>query len=144
MIVPEVRYVRLEWMLSSMLIFLFYQSFGILHAMNPDPYRGLFGNDATKYSADLQDLILSATSGCVAGFMAETIQGVGGATPLVQGYLPAAYKVIHAVMVQGYLPAAYKVIHAVMVISVYMVRGASGHCATWISLGMNDDACTAQ
>lgn len=70
------------------------QSFGILHAMNPDPYRGLFGNDATKYSADLQDLILSATSGRVAGFMAETIQGVGGATPLVQGYLPAAYKII--------------------------------------------------
>ena len=68
------------------------QSFGILHAMNPDPYRGAFGPDGSKYASDLSDLIMTATSGRVAGFMAETIQGVGGATPLADGYLPAAYK----------------------------------------------------
>lgn len=69
------------------------QSFGILHAMNPDPYRGAFGNDGSKYAADLKDLIMTASSGLVAGFMAETIQGVGGALPLASGYLPEAYKV---------------------------------------------------
>ncbi len=30
----------------------------------------------------------------VAAFIAETIQGVGGATPLAPGYLPAVYKSI--------------------------------------------------
>ncbi len=69
------------------------QSFGILHAMNPDPYRGAFGADGLKYAADLQDMVLTATSGRVAGFMAETIQGVGGTTALAPGYLPEAYKV---------------------------------------------------
>jgi 4-aminobutyrate aminotransferase-like enzyme len=29
----------------------------------------------------------------IAGFMAETIQGVGGATTLADGYLPEVYKV---------------------------------------------------
>jgi 4-aminobutyrate aminotransferase-like enzyme len=29
----------------------------------------------------------------VAGFMSETIQGVGGAVPLADGYLPEVYKV---------------------------------------------------
>jgi alanine-glyoxylate transaminase/(R)-3-amino-2-methylpropionate-pyruvate transaminase len=39
------------------------------------------------------DLIAGATSGQVAGFIAETIQGVGGAVQLADGYLPAVYKV---------------------------------------------------
>ncbi len=33
------------------------------------------------------------TSGRVAAFFSETIQGVGGAVPLADGYLPAVYKV---------------------------------------------------
>ena len=61
--------------------------------MNPDPYRGAFGGDGLKYAADLRDQIMTATSGRVAGFMAETIQGVGGTTVLADGYLPEAYKV---------------------------------------------------
>eukprot|EP00878_Enallax_costatus_P002757 GHUV01002947.1.p1 GENE.GHUV01002947.1~~GHUV01002947.1.p1 ORF type:complete len:342 (+),score=70.53 GHUV01002947.1:232-1257(+) len=69
------------------------QGFGVRHAMNPDPYRGPFGNDGKRYAADLADLIAGGTSGQVAGFIAETIQGVGGATPLADGYLPEAYKV---------------------------------------------------
>jgi alanine-glyoxylate transaminase / (R)-3-amino-2-methylpropionate-pyruvate transaminase len=63
------------------------------HALNPDPYRGVFGDDAAAYAADVGDLIRSATSGRVAGFFAETIQGVGGAVALADGYLPAVYKV---------------------------------------------------
>ncbi|KAL6765778.1 alanine-glyoxylate transaminase [Haematococcus lacustris] len=72
------------------------QGFGIHHALNPDPYRGVFGNDGPAYARDVQDLIQSATSGKVAGFMAETIQGVGGATPLAAGYLPEVYKMVRA------------------------------------------------
>lgn len=33
------------------------------------------------------------TSGQVAAFFSETIQGVGGALPLADGYLPEVYKV---------------------------------------------------
>lgn len=50
-------------------------------------------SDGSKYAADLKDLLLTATPGKVAGFMAETIQGVGGAVPLASGYLPEVYKV---------------------------------------------------
>jgi 4-aminobutyrate aminotransferase-like enzyme len=49
--------------------------------------------------ADVKDLIASATPGRVAGFIAETIQGVGGAVPLADGYLPAVYEVSHRLMV---------------------------------------------
>jgi alanine-glyoxylate transaminase/(R)-3-amino-2-methylpropionate-pyruvate transaminase len=68
------------------------QGFGVHHALNPDPYRGAFGNDGPRYAEDVKDLIQTATSGRVAGFFAETIQGVGGAVPLADGYLPAVYK----------------------------------------------------
>jgi 4-aminobutyrate aminotransferase-like enzyme len=34
----------------------------------------------------------SGSSGVLAGFLAETIQGVGGAVQLAEGYLPAAYE----------------------------------------------------
>ena len=63
------------------------------HALNPDPYRGRFGNDGPAYAEDIRDLIQTATSGQVAGFLSETIQGVGGATPLADGYLAETYKV---------------------------------------------------
>ncbi|KAJ4704295.1 Alanine--glyoxylate aminotransferase 2, mitochondrial-like protein [Melia azedarach] len=67
---------------------------GIHHALNPDPYRGVFGSDGEKYANDVQDLINSATSGNVAGFMSEAIQGVGGAIELAPGYLPAVYECV--------------------------------------------------
>ena len=69
------------------------QGFGVHHALNPDPYRGVFGSDAAAYAADVADLISSATPGRVAGFFHETIQGVGGAVPLADGYLPLVYEV---------------------------------------------------
>ncbi|KXZ56764.1 hypothetical protein GPECTOR_1g689 [Gonium pectorale] len=70
------------------------QGFGYHHALNPDPYRGAFGDDGPRYAADVADLISAATPGRVAGFVAETIQGVGGAVSLASGYLPAVYKMI--------------------------------------------------
>jgi len=66
----------------------------VKHALNPDAYRGPFGTDAEAYAGDVADLISTATSGRVAGFFAETIQGVGGAVPLVDGYLPKVYDII--------------------------------------------------
>ena len=69
------------------------QGFGIRHTLNPNPYTGAFGNDGKKYAEDVRDVISTCTPGGVAGFIAETIQGVGGSVPLADGYLPAAYQV---------------------------------------------------
>ncbi|MCZ7592406.1 MAG: aminotransferase class III-fold pyridoxal phosphate-dependent enzyme [Kiritimatiellae bacterium] len=73
-------------------------SFGIHHALMPDTYRGVWGrNDpgaGKKYAADVKDLILNATSGKVAGFFAESIQGVGGVVVFPDGYLKEAYRIV--------------------------------------------------
>ncbi len=68
--------------------------FGIIQAMNPEGYRGRFGTDVNEYVQDLAELIQCSTSGSIAGFIAETIQGVGGAVPLLDGYLKRAYEVV--------------------------------------------------
>ncbi len=72
------------------------QGFGVQFAMAPDPYRGLWGNDdpeaGKKYAADLKQLIEYGTSGRVAGFFAESIQGVGGVVVYPDGYLKEAYR----------------------------------------------------
>jgi alanine-glyoxylate transaminase/(R)-3-amino-2-methylpropionate-pyruvate transaminase len=67
---------------------------GVHHALNPDPYRGSFGTDGEKYAKDVQDLIQYGTSGHVAGFMFEAIQGVGGIVELAPGYLPPVFNSI--------------------------------------------------
>ncbi|KAL0310049.1 UNVERIFIED_CONTAM: Alanine--glyoxylate aminotransferase 23, mitochondrial [Sesamum radiatum] len=67
---------------------------GVHHAMNPDPYRGLFGSNGEEYAKDVQDLIQFGTSGHVAAFISEAIQGVGGIVELASGYLPAVYNSI--------------------------------------------------
>lgn len=46
----------------------------IHHVLNPNPYRGVFGSDASLYAQDVQDHIDHGTSGNLAGFIAETIQ----------------------------------------------------------------------
>ncbi|KAK8511654.1 hypothetical protein V6N12_038255 [Hibiscus sabdariffa] len=66
----------------------------IHHVMNPDPFRGVFGSDATRYAKEVQDHIEYGTSGKVAGFIAETIQGVGGAVELAPGYLKQVYDIV--------------------------------------------------
>ncbi|MED6120557.1 hypothetical protein PIB30_021878 [Stylosanthes scabra] len=67
---------------------------GVHHALNPDPYRGVFGSDGVKYANDVQDIIDYGTCGRVAGFIAESIQGVGGVIELAPGYLPAVHSII--------------------------------------------------
>jgi len=74
--------------------------FGIHHARNPDPYRGPWGRDdpeaGRKYADEIGDLIAFGTSGRVAGFFAETIQGVGGAVVYPDGFLKQAYEKVRA------------------------------------------------
>ncbi|GAU17208.1 hypothetical protein TSUD_178380 [Trifolium subterraneum] len=65
---------------------------GATAQINPDPYRGLFGSDGPKYARDVQDIINFGTSGNVAAFISEAIQGVGGIVELAPGYLSAAYE----------------------------------------------------
>ncbi|XP_038980848.1 alanine--glyoxylate aminotransferase 2 homolog 3, mitochondrial-like [Phoenix dactylifera] len=67
---------------------------GVHHALNPDQYRGVFGSDGEKYAKDVQEIIDFGTSGQVAAFISEAIQGVGGILELAPGYLPAVYKTI--------------------------------------------------
>ncbi|VFR00448.1 unnamed protein product [Cuscuta campestris] len=69
---------------------------GVHHTLNPDQYRGVFGSDGKKYARDVDDVITYGTTGCVAGFIAEAIQGVGGIMELAPGYLPAVYSSIRS------------------------------------------------
>src|SRR6266403_1372478 len=75
-------------------------SFGVHHALAPDPYRGPHGlNDpdaGKKYAADVKQLIDFATPGQVAGFIAESIQGVGGVVVFPDGYLKHVYEHVRA------------------------------------------------
>ena len=75
-------------------------SFGIHHAINPDPYRGPWGHDdpqaGAKYAAEVKNLIDYATPGCVAGFFAESIQGVGGTVVFPDGFLKGTYEIVRA------------------------------------------------
>jgi alanine-glyoxylate transaminase/(R)-3-amino-2-methylpropionate-pyruvate transaminase len=75
-------------------------SFGVHHATFPDLYRGPHGgNDpdaGKKYAADVKQLIDFATPGQVAGFIAESIQGVGGVVVFPDGYLKHVYEHVRA------------------------------------------------
>ena len=70
-------------------------SFGVHHALAPDPYRGPWGHDdplaGQKYASDVRELIGFATPGRIAAFIAESIQGVGGAVVFPDSYLREAY-----------------------------------------------------
>jgi alanine-glyoxylate transaminase/(R)-3-amino-2-methylpropionate-pyruvate transaminase len=71
-------------------------SFGVHHAMAPDPYRGAWGRQdpdaGRKYAADVKSVIDYATPGVIAGYIAESIQGVGGTVVYPDGYLGHAYE----------------------------------------------------
>jgi alanine-glyoxylate transaminase/(R)-3-amino-2-methylpropionate-pyruvate transaminase len=75
-------------------------SFGVHHALFPDRLRGPYGYDdpqaGVKYAGDVKNLIEFGTPGKVAAFIAESIQGVGGAVVFPDGYLKAAYEHVRA------------------------------------------------
>uniref|UniRef100_A0A2C9JL81 Alanine--glyoxylate aminotransferase 2, mitochondrial n=1 Tax=Biomphalaria glabrata TaxID=6526 RepID=A0A2C9JL81_BIOGL len=93
--------------------------FGFQQAMNPDPYRGPWGGKHCRdspaqpgrqcdcpqgqckacdmYVDQLEDVLrYSMPKGRVGAFIAEAIQGVGGAVQLPDGYLKKAYEKIRA------------------------------------------------
>ena len=76
------------------------QSFGVHHAVAPYQYRGPFGYDdpaaGRKYADDVRNLIECSTSGRIAGFIAESIQGVGGVVAYPDGYLREVYAQVRA------------------------------------------------
>lgn len=80
--------------------FNFPHSFGVHHAITPDPYRGIYGWDdpeaGRKYADDVADLIRFSTPGKVAAFFAETIQGVGGSVVYPDDYLGRVYEHVRA------------------------------------------------
>ncbi len=73
-------------------------NFGVHHAIAPDLYRGRWTapDSGPAYAAEIPDIIRFATPGRVAGFFAESIQGVGGAVVYPDGYLQEAYRHIRA------------------------------------------------
>jgi alanine-glyoxylate transaminase/(R)-3-amino-2-methylpropionate-pyruvate transaminase len=75
-------------------------SFGVHHAIAPYPYRGPFGYDdpeaGRKYADDVKNLIDYATPGKIAGYIAESIQGVGGFVEFPPGYLREVYAHVRA------------------------------------------------
>jgi alanine-glyoxylate transaminase/(R)-3-amino-2-methylpropionate-pyruvate transaminase len=75
-------------------------SFGLQHAVMPDTYRGPYGKDdpdaGRKYAEDVRNLIQFGTSGQIAGFISESIQGVGGTVVLPDGYLRHTYSHVRA------------------------------------------------
>ena len=74
--------------------------FGIKHARFPDRYRGPHGYDdpeaGARYAEEVIDLISYGTTGAIAGFIAEPIQGVGGTCELPDGFLPPVYDAVRA------------------------------------------------
>ncbi len=74
--------------------------FGIKHVRCPDRYRGPYGYDdpeaGARYAEEVAEVICHETSGAIAGFIAEPIQGVGGTVEMPPGYLPRVYEMIRA------------------------------------------------
>jgi alanine-glyoxylate transaminase/(R)-3-amino-2-methylpropionate-pyruvate transaminase len=72
--------------------------FGVHHSIVPDRFRGQWGYDDTdagkNYANDVLDVIERASSGSIAAFIAEPIQGVGGVIEMPPGYLQETYKYV--------------------------------------------------
>jgi alanine-glyoxylate transaminase/(R)-3-amino-2-methylpropionate-pyruvate transaminase len=68
------------------------------HVVNPDPYRSPFHGTpeeiASQSVADIREIVRYSTPGKIAAFLAEPIQGVGGATHGARNYLKEAYAVV--------------------------------------------------
>jgi len=65
---------------------------GIQFTSNPDQYRGIHGEGVQPYLDDLDRTIQCGTSGKLAGFFIEPIQGYGGIVPMPAGYISGAFE----------------------------------------------------
>ncbi len=73
-------------------------SAGIHHTVSPDPYRSLFAGTpeeiASQSAQDIREIVKFSTPGRIAGFIAESLQGVGGVTYGAPNYLREAYAAV--------------------------------------------------
>ena len=73
------------------------QNSGVHHVVNPDPYRSPFEGTpeeiARKSAHEIRETIRYSTPGRIAAFIAEPLQGVGGATYGQGNYLKEAYAI---------------------------------------------------
>jgi 4-aminobutyrate aminotransferase len=71
---------------------------GVVHAMNPYCYRCPLGKSypscEVACAKDIEGVIQAATSGAIAGFLAEPIQGVGGFITPPKEYFKIAFKIV--------------------------------------------------
>jgi 4-aminobutyrate aminotransferase-like enzyme len=71
---------------------------GVVHAHNAYCYRCPFGltypSCEVKCAQDMEDLIRTTTSGAIAGFIAEPIQGVGGFITPPKEYFPIVERIV--------------------------------------------------
>lgn len=74
------------------------QGHGVHHAANPDPYRSAFEGTpeeiAHKSAEEVRKTIHFETSGSLAAFICEPIQGVGGVTAGASNYLGEVYEIV--------------------------------------------------
>ena len=74
------------------------QNTGVHHVLNPDPYRTPFRgapDEVARLAAnEIRETIRYSTPGKVAAFIAEPIQGVGGATTGSSNYFQEAYQIV--------------------------------------------------
>jgi alanine-glyoxylate transaminase/(R)-3-amino-2-methylpropionate-pyruvate transaminase len=74
------------------------QNTGVHHVMNPDPYRSPFKGSPEEVARlaanEIRETIRYSTPGKVAAFIAEPIQGVGGATSADATYFQEAYRIV--------------------------------------------------
>jgi alanine-glyoxylate transaminase/(R)-3-amino-2-methylpropionate-pyruvate transaminase len=72
--------------------------FGVHHAVLPDRFRGPHGYDdpdaGQQYARDVLNLVQHGTSGEIAGFICEPMQGVGGVVEMPPGYLKHVYRFV--------------------------------------------------
>ena len=69
---------------------------GISFVPEPNLYRGVFGADIGAYLDMIEQTIKVATSGRIAGMIAETIQGYTGVIEMPEGYLKGAAERVRA------------------------------------------------
>lgn len=69
---------------------------GIAFVAEPNPYRGVFGEEVAPYLAEIDHAITASTSGRLAGMILEPVQGYGGIVPLPAGYVAGAFERVRA------------------------------------------------
>ncbi|MDH3658784.1 MAG: aspartate aminotransferase family protein [Alphaproteobacteria bacterium] len=72
------------------------QQGGVTFVPEPNPYRGVFGEETAPYLDEIDHAIGSATSGRLAGMIIEPVQGYGGIVPMPKGYIAGAFERVRA------------------------------------------------